>query len=87
MMAVIACGYGYMIVCIFIKNALAHIFMLLRLVGLSAFLSFVAFMDNSMWGGSPDLVLTIISGGFAATVIYYFIYFLVYSVWRLGNRE
>lgn len=36
-MAIIACGYGYVVVSIFVKDTLAHIIMLLGLVGLSAF--------------------------------------------------
>ena len=34
-MAIIVCGYGYVIICVFIKDMLAYILMLLGLAGLS----------------------------------------------------
>ena len=37
MIAIIACGYGYVVVSVFVKDTLTHIIMLLGLVGLSAF--------------------------------------------------
>ena len=42
-MAIIACGYGYMVLSIFIKNALIHILMLLVLVGACWFQRFLFF--------------------------------------------
>ena len=86
-MAIIACGYGYIVMSIFVKDALTHILMLLGLVGLSAFFSFVVFMDKSMWSGSPDLIMAIITGGATATVVFYFLFFLIYSFWRMGEGE
>ncbi|WP_395280494.1 hypothetical protein [Klebsiella variicola] len=84
-MAIIACGYGYIVMSIFVKDTLTHILMLLGLVGLSAFFSFVVFMDKSMWSGSPDLIMAIITGGSTATVVFYFLFFLIYSFWRMGE--
>ncbi|WP_368758755.1 hypothetical protein [Klebsiella oxytoca] len=86
-MAIIACGYGYIVVSIFVKDTLTHIIMLLGLVGFSAFFSFVVFMDKSMWSGSPDLIMAIITGGFTVTVIFYFLFFLIYSFWRMCESE
>ncbi|HFT6601514.1 TPA: hypothetical protein ACGRM4_005176 [Klebsiella oxytoca] len=86
-MAIIACGYGYIVVSIFVKDTLTHIIMLLGLFGFSAFFSFVVFMDKSMWSGSPDFIMTIITGGFTATVIFYFLFFLIYSFWRMCESE
>lgn len=86
-MAIIACGYGYMVLSIFIKNALIHILMLLVLVGFSAFFSFVVFMDKSLWSGSPDLTMSIVTGAGTATVIFYTVYILIYSFWRMGGVE
>lgn len=51
------------------------------------FFSFVVFMDKNMWSGSPDLIMAIITGGFTATVIFYFLFFLIYSFWRMGEPE
>lgn len=39
-MAIIVCGYGYVIICVFIKDMLAYILMLLGLAGLSFFIFF-----------------------------------------------
>lgn len=61
-MAIIICGYGYIVMSIFVKDTLTHILMLLGLVGFSAFFSFVVFKDKSMWSGSPDLTLSVITG-------------------------
>lgn len=63
-MAIIICGYGYIVMSIFVKDTLTHILMLLGLVGFSAFFSFVVFKDKSMWSGSPDLTLSVITGFF-----------------------
>lgn len=61
-MAIIVCGYGYVIICVFIKDMLAYILMLLGLAGLSFLFSFMSFNDDNMWGGSPDLTLSVIDG-------------------------
>ncbi|HBQ0141383.1 TPA: hypothetical protein MCK68_005752 [Klebsiella pneumoniae] len=61
--------------------------MLLGLVGFSAFFSFVVFKDKSMWSGSPDLTLSVITGFFTATVIFYMFYVLIYSFCRMGEGE
>lgn len=45
-MAIIICGYGYIVMSIFVKDTLTHILMLLGLVGFSAFFSFVVFKDK-----------------------------------------
>ncbi len=74
-MAIIVCGYGYVIICVFIKDTLAYILMLLGLVGLSSLFSFIVFKYNNMCGGSPDLTLSVITGSFTATVIFYMFYF------------
>ena len=71
----------------FVKDTLTHILMLLGLVGFSAFFSFVVFMDKSMWSGSPDLTLSVITGFFTATVIFYMFYVLIYSFCRMGEGE
>ena len=86
-MAIIICGYGYVIIGVFIRDTLAYILMLLGLVGFSAFFSFVVFMDKSMWSGSPDLTLSVITGFFTATVIFYMFYVLIYSFCRMGEGE
>lgn len=86
-MAIIVCGYGYVIICVFIKDMLACILMLLGLAGLSFLFSFMSFNDDNMWGGSPDLTLSVINGSFAATVIFYMFYFLSYSFCRMGEGE
>ena len=86
-MAIIVCGYGYVIICVFIKDTLAYILMLLGLVGLSSLFSFMVFKDNNMWSGSPDLTLSVITGSFTATVIFYMFYFLNYSFCRMGRDE
>ena len=86
-MAIIICGYGYVIICVFIKDMLAYILMLLGLVGLSSLFSFMVFKDNNMWSGSPDLTLSVITGSFTATVIFYMFYFLNYSFCRIGRDE
>ena len=85
--AIIVFGYGYVIICIFIKDTLAYILMLLGRAGLSSLFSFMVFKDNNMWGGSPDLTLSVIAGSFAATVIFYMFYFLSYSFCRIGKGE
>ncbi|HDC0195780.1 TPA: hypothetical protein O7P83_003859 [Escherichia coli] len=74
---VIAGGYGHQIVRLFIKPSLANVLQLLCLIGLSAIFSFVAFNDANMWSGSPDIVLALVMGIFAATVIFYMVYFLI----------
>ena len=86
-MAIIICGYGYLVMSIFVKDTLTHILMLLGLVGFSAFFSFVVFKDKSMWSGSPDLTLSVITGFFTATVIFYMFYVLIYSFCRMGEGE
>lgn len=70
---------------IFVKDTLTHIIMLLGLVGLSAFFSFVVFMDESMWSGSPDLIMAIITVGFTATVIFYFLFFIFLNLFLLAD--
>ena len=84
-MAIIACGYGYIVMSIFVKDTLTHILMLLGLVGLSALFSFMVFMDKNMWAGSPDLTLSVMTGFFTATVIFYMFYVLIYSFDRMGQ--
>ena len=86
-MAIIICGYGYVIIGVFIRDTLACILMLFGLAGLSALFSFMVFMDKNMWAGSPDLTLSVIDGSFAATVIFYMFYFLSYSFCRMGEGE
>lgn len=86
-MAIIICGYGYVIIGVFIRDTLAYILMLFGLAGLSALFSFMAFKDNNMWVDSPDLTLSVITGSFAATVIFYMFYFLSYSFCRMGTDE
>ncbi|EOW6112492.1 hypothetical protein ACOXQW_003910, partial [Escherichia coli H45] len=49
--------------------------------------SFMVFKDNNMWSGSPDLTLSVITGSFTATVIFYMFYFLNYSFCRIGRDE
>lgn len=61
-MAIIICGYGYVIIGVFIRDTLAYILMLFGLAGLSALFSFMVFMDKNMWAGSPDLTLSVITG-------------------------
>ncbi len=63
-MAIIICGYGYVIIGFFIRDALAYILMLFGLTGLSALFSLMVFMDKNMWAGSPDLTLSVITGFF-----------------------
>ncbi|OKB30716.1 hypothetical protein A9F12_26535 [Klebsiella pneumoniae] len=53
-MAIIICGYGYVIIGVFIRDTLAYILMLFGLTGLSALFSLMVFMDKNMWAGSPD---------------------------------
>ncbi|RRF57837.1 hypothetical protein [Klebsiella pneumoniae] len=77
-MAIIICGYGYIVMSIFVKDTLTHILMLLGLVGFSAFFSFVVFKDKSMWSGSPDLTLSVITGFYGHSDLYMF-YVLIYS--------
>ena len=84
-MAIIICGYGYVIIGVFIRDTLACILMLFGLAGLSALFSFMVFMDKNMWAGSPDLTLSVITGGSTATVVFYFLFFLIYSFWRMGE--
>lgn len=86
-MAIIICGYGYVIMGVFIRDALAYILMLFGLTGLSALFSFMVFMDKNMWVGSPDLTLSVITGFFTATVIFYMFYVLIYSFDRMGAGE
>lgn len=61
-MAIIICGYGYVIIGVFIRDTLACILMLFGLTGLSALFSFMVFKDKNMWAGSPDLTLSVITG-------------------------
>ncbi|HFW1225811.1 TPA: hypothetical protein ACIAYC_004340, partial [Salmonella enterica subsp. enterica serovar Saintpaul] len=68
--AIIVCGYGYVIIYIFIKDTLVCILMLPGLTCLSSLFPFMAFKDNNMWVDSPDLTLSV-TGPFAATVIFY----------------
>ncbi|HHO7054739.1 TPA: hypothetical protein ACRVRA_004304 [Escherichia coli] len=88
-MAIIVCGYGYVIIYIFIKDTLVYILTLPGLTCLSSLFSFMAFKDNNMWVDSPDLTLSVITGSFAATVIFYMFYFLSYSFvgWVRMNRK
>lgn len=83
-MAIIICGYGYVIMGVLIRDALL---MLFGLTGLSALFSFMVFMDKNMWAGSPDLTLSVITGFFTATVIFYMFYVLIYSFDRMGAGE
>lgn len=86
-MAIIICGYGYVIIGVFIRDTLACILMLFGLTGLSALFSFMVFKDKNMWAGSPDLTLSVITGIFTATVIFYMFYVLIYSFDRMGAGE
>ncbi len=61
-MAIIICGYGYVIIGVFIRDTFVCILMLFGLTGLSALFSFMVFMDKNMWAGSPDLTLSVITG-------------------------
>lgn len=45
-MAIIICGYGYVIVGVFIRDTLAYILMLFGLTGLSALFFFMVFKDK-----------------------------------------
>ena len=85
-MAIIICGYGYVIMGV-IRDSLSCILMLFGLTGLSALFSFMEFMDKNMWAGSPDLTLSVITGFFTATVIFYMFYVLIYSFDRMGAGE
>ncbi|MEW5035697.1 hypothetical protein ACRFIM_27730, partial [Klebsiella pneumoniae] len=67
--------------------ALAYILMLFGLTGLSALFSLMVFMDKNMWAGSPDLTLSVITGFFSATVIFYMFYVLIYYFDRMGAGE
>ncbi|MBZ1699024.1 hypothetical protein KFB30_27460, partial [Klebsiella pneumoniae] len=58
-MVIIICGYGYVIIGVFIRDSLSCILMLFGLTGLSALFSFMEFMDKNMWAGSPDLTLSV----------------------------
>lgn len=86
-MAIIVYGYGYIIICIFIKDTLIHTLMLLGITSLSSLCSFMAFKDNNMWVDSPDLTLSVITGSFAATVIFYMFYFVGYYFYRMGGMN
>lgn len=86
-MAIIVYGYVYIIICIFIKDTLIHTLMLLGITSLSSLCSFMAFKDNNMWVDSPDLTLSVITGSFAATVIFYMFYFVGYYFYRMGGNE
>lgn len=70
-MAIIICGYGYVIIGVFIRDALAYILMLFGLTGLSALFSLMVFMDKNMWAGSPDLTLSVITGFFSHSDLLY----------------
>jgi len=84
-MAIIICGYGYVI--IGVRDTLACILMLFGLTGLSALFSLMVFMDKNMWAGSPDLTLSVITGFFTATVVFYMFYVLIYYFDRMGAGE
>ncbi|ARX22503.1 hypothetical protein J9A90_24125 [Klebsiella pneumoniae] len=92
-MVIIICGYGYVIIGVFIRDSLSCILMLFGLTGLSAlfsfmeFMEFMEFMDKNMWAGSPDLTLSVITGFFTATVIFYMFYVLIYYFERMGAGE
>ncbi|HDK6984109.1 TPA: hypothetical protein MXA60_005161 [Klebsiella pneumoniae] len=86
-MVIIICGYGYVIIGVFIRDSLSCILMLFGLTGLSALFSFMEFMDKNMWAGSPDLTLSVITGFFTATVIFYMFYILIYYFERMGAGE
>ena len=86
-MVIIICGYGYVIIGVFIRDSLSCILMLFGLTGLSALFSLMVFMDKNMWAGSPDLTLSVITGFFTATVIFYMFYVLIYSFERMGAGE
>mgnify|MGYP001188797348 CR=1 FL=1 len=86
-MAIIICGYGYIVMSIFVSDALAYILMLFGLAGLSALFSFMVFKDKNMWADSPDLTLSVITGFFTATVIFYMFYVLIYSFDRMWAGE
>ena len=45
-MAIIICGYGYVIIGVFLRDTLACILMLFGLTGLSALFSFMVFKDK-----------------------------------------
>ena len=82
-MAIIICGYGYIVMSIFVKDTLTHILMLLGLVGFSAF-SFVVFKDKSMWSGSPDLTLSVITGFYGHSDL---LYVLCLDLFLLSDGE
>ena len=86
-MAIIICGYGYVIMGVFIRDTLACILMLFGLTGLSALFSFMVFKDKNIWADSPDLTLSVITGFFTATVIFYMFYVLIYYFDRMGAGE
>lgn len=83
-MAIIICGYGYIVMSIFVKDTLTHILMLLGLVGFSAFFSFVVFKDKSMWSGSPDLTLSVITGFYGHSDL---LYVLCLDLFLLSDGE
>lgn len=86
-MAIIICGYGYIIIGVFIRDTLACILMLFGLTGLSALFFFMVFKDKNIWADSPDLTLSVITGFFTATVIFYMFYVLIYYFDRMGAGE
>lgn len=86
-MVIIICGYGYVIMGVFIRDTLAYILMLFGLAGLSALFSFMVFKDKNMWADSPDLTLSVITGFFTVTVIFYMFYVLSYAFGRMGEGE
>lgn len=58
--------------------------MLLGLVGFSAFFSFVVFKDKSMWSGSPDLTLSVITGFYGHSDL---LYVLCLDLFLLSDGE
>lgn len=80
---VIAVGYGYLLVSIVTSRRMVFILQLLFLVGLSALFSFLVFRSDSMWSGAPEVSLSILSGMFTATVIFYMFSLLILAFDRL----
>ncbi|WP_276086028.1 hypothetical protein [Klebsiella quasipneumoniae] len=85
-MVIIICGYGYVIIGVFIRDSLSVIIGVFIRDSLSALFSFMEFMDKNMWAGSPDLTLSVITGFFTATVIFY-MFVLIYYFERMGAGE
>lgn len=51
------------------------------------FIFFMVFKDKNIWADSPDLTLSVITGFFTATVIFYMFYVLIYYFDRMGAGE